>query len=120
MYLAAYSEHLLREGRRHAAYIDITEDASLGLTSAAGAARPRDGGDALLVGHLASEEGRDGARIRSTKINITKLGLNTVSDRVVLCCPLSTSHEHEHHTSSTTSALPVSNSNSPLYFSRLA
>ena len=109
MYVAAYSEHLLHEGRR-AAYIDITENASLGLTSAAGAARPRDGGDALLVGHLASEEGRDGARIRSTKINITKLDLNTVSDRVVL----STSHEHEHHTSSTTSALPVSNSNSPL------
>ena len=52
MYVAAYGEHLLREGRR-AAYIDFTENASLGLTSAAGAARPRDGGDALLVGHLA-------------------------------------------------------------------
>ena len=60
MYVAAYSEHLLHEGRR-AAYIDFTENASLGLTSAAGAARPRDGGDALLVGHLASEDGRDGA-----------------------------------------------------------
>ena len=115
MYVAAYSEHLLHEGRR-AAYIDITENASLGLTSAAGAARPRDGGDALLVGHLASEEGRDGARIRSTKINITKLDLNTVSDRVVLCCPRATSTTP----TSTTSALPVSNSNSPLYFSRLA
>ena len=91
MYVAGYGEHLLREGRR-AAYIDFTENASLGLTSAAGgAARPRDGGDALLVGHLASEEGRDGARIRSTKINITKLDLNTVSDRVVLCCPRATS-----------------------------
>ena len=108
MYVAAYSEHLLREGRR-AAHINFIANASLGLTSA-GAARPRDGGDALLVGHLASEDGRDGARIRSTKSNITKLDLNTVSVGVVCrgCCVV-----HEHHTS-TTSALPVSNSNSPL------